>query len=159
GTMARARIGAPYALQDFLSRIAVETARMSYPGSMSRGQRPVVSKGAKAKLERSVAEQFPILEVWNRAGEIDHGYDAWHEQQSRAIAEWIKQSIPPDRASVVISTKFLNTFMHQLMKYEPCRVLWHQLHLPLDKIVFDALFRLRPKSLSEVHSYFSRSPY
>jgi hypothetical protein len=51
--MARVRMTAPLTLQEFLCRIAAETARMSYLGSMSRGKRPVVFKGAKSQLGRA----------------------------------------------------------------------------------------------------------
>jgi hypothetical protein len=132
---------------------------MSYPGSMSRGKRPVVVKGGKSQLEEWFVERFPISDVWEHATDVARSYDVWHEQQSQAIANWIKQSIPPYHNPITVSTKFLNTFMHQLMKYEPCRALWQQLHLPLDRRVFGELGRLRPASLSAVHPYFSKSPY
>ena len=132
---------------------------MSYPGSMSRGKRPVVLKGAKSELEHYFIAGFPISMLWSDAGGVARDYDAWHEKQSLAIAESIKGSIPPYHEAVAVSTKFLNTFMHQLMKYEAFRGLWQQLHLPLDRRVFKALGQLRPASLSGVHCSFSRSPY
>ncbi len=41
-----------------------------------------------------------------------------------------------------VAAKLLNTFMHQLMKYEWSRFLWKDLHLPLDQGTFGALRRL-----------------
>jgi hypothetical protein len=149
----------PLALPDFLCRIAAETARMSYPGSMSRGKRPVVFKGAKARLESYFTTSFPITLLWSNGDQVARDYDAWHERQSHAIAAWITESVPAYHSPVAVSTKFLNTFMHQLMKYGACRGVWRQLHLPLDRRVFGALGRLRPASLSTVHRYFSGSPY
>src|SRR5262249_26000020 len=110
-------------------------------------------------LERYFTTSFPISSLWGDVDGVARDYDAWHEQQSQAIAEWIKESVPAYHSPIAVSTKFLNTFMHQLMKYEACRGLWQQLHLPLDRRVFKALGRLRPASLSAVHSCFSRSPY
>jgi hypothetical protein len=132
---------------------------MSYPGSMSRGKQPVVLKDAKSRLEIYFTTRFPISSLWGDADGVARDYDAWHEQQSQAIAEWIEEFVPARHSSVAVSTKFLNTFMHQLMKYEPCRGLWQQLHLPLDRRVFKALGQFRPPSLSAVHGSFSRPPY
>jgi hypothetical protein len=152
-------VPAPLTREEFLCRIAAETARMSYPGSMSRGKHPVVRKGTKLQLEKYYLTQFPIAQVWDKPLEVVQSFDTWHETQSRTIAEWIKPSVFPSYSSIAVSTKFLNTFLHQLMKYELCRPLWKALHLPLDRRVFDALKSLRPSSLSSVHSYFQQSPY
>jgi hypothetical protein len=75
------------------------------------------------------------------------------------IARAIAQHVPERDARQAVSAKFLDTFMHQLMKYEQCRPLWPVLHLPLDSRVFAALRRLKPSSLSEVQDLFSASPY
>jgi len=153
------QMDAPLTRLDFLRRIAAETARMSYPGSMSRGIPPVVCKGAKAKLEEYFVGQFPMAQVWDRPTEVVLGFETWHKEQSEAIAVAITKYVPKERSAVAISTKFLNTFLHQLMKYEKCRPLWNSLHLPLDRRVFKALAQLRPDSLSSVHEFFSQSPY
>jgi hypothetical protein len=126
---------------------------------MNRSKRPVVSKGAKAELERYFVEKFPIAQVWNCPADIVQGFDGWHKHQAEAIADSIKSSVAADRCAVAVSTKFLNTFMHQLMKYERCRPLWNSLHLPLDRRVFKALAQMQPASLSDVYHLFSRSPY
>ena len=70
----------PLTGKELSRQIGVETARMSYPGSMSRGAKQIVKAG----------------------------------------------------------TKFLNTFMHQLMKYKRAHPLWQKLHLPLDSRVFQS---------------------
>jgi len=152
-------MAAPLTRSDFLCRIAAETAKMSYPGSMSRGKRPVVLKGTKALVESYFIRQFPMAEMWEDANRIAKTFEDWHRGQSQAIAGTIKCSVPDYHDPVAVSTKFLNTFLHQLMKYEPCRLLWRSLHLPLDQRVFKALRRLRPESLSFVQQYFSQSPY
>jgi hypothetical protein len=132
---------------------------MSYPGSMSRGKRPVVLKGTKSLLEQYFVDQFPIAQVWDRPTEVVDGFESWHQRQSQAIAASITAGVPEYSCSIAIGTKFLNTFMHQLMKYEPCKPLWNSLHLPLDRRVFAALQKLRPTSLSTVCCYFGQSPY
>ena len=47
--------------------------------------------------------------------------------------------------SFALSAKLVNTFMHQLMKYEQFRYLYEQLHLPLDKSVFVSICKIIPK--------------
>jgi hypothetical protein len=150
---------APFTEKEFLDRIAHETARMSYPGSMSRGSRPIVLKGTKAELEKFFVARFPLSEVWHQSAALSRDYDTWHEQQSRNIAIAIKHHVPGYHNPVAVSAKFLNTFMHQLMKYDSCRALWEQLHLPLDRRVFSALASIGSPSLAEVQPRFSESPY
>jgi hypothetical protein len=149
----------PLTREEFLRHIAAETARMSYPGSMSRGKRPVVFGGTKAQVERYFVVQFPLAHVWDKPREIAQTFDTWHQEQSHAIAKQIEQLVASYHNSIAVGTKFLNTFLHQLMKYEPCRVLWKCLHLPLDSRVFQALAKLQPTSLSAIRHYFLQSPY
>jgi len=140
----------PLTEEDFLDRIARETARMSYPGSMSRGLRPIVLKGTKAELEKFFATSFPMTDLWHQSAALSRDYDNWHEQQSFSIASAIRRYVPEYHEPVAVATKFLNTCMHQLMKYEPCRALWGQLHLPLDRRVFLALASTQTDSLVNV---------
>ena len=100
-----------------------------------------------------------MAQIWDWPTVIVQDFDTWHKEQSEAIAKSINEFVPPYHSAVAISTKFLNTFMHQLMKYEKCRPLWNCLHLPLDRRVFKALGQLRPRSLSSVRELFSHSPY
>jgi hypothetical protein len=147
----------PLTEEEFLSHIVRETARMSYPGSMSR--RKTVLKGTKAALECFFVDCFPIAQVWHHSTALAKSYDEWHKEQSHRVAESIKPYVPPHNNAVAVGTKFLNTFMHQLMKYEPCRGLWRSLHLPLDSRAFSRLAKLRVNSLSGVQQQFSKSPY
>jgi len=57
----------------------------------------------------------------------------------------------------------MNTFLHQLMKYEPCRPLWNHLHLPLDRRILEALGRLKrstnSRALGHVEEILEKPPY
>lgn len=149
----------PTSHAELLERIACETARMSYPGSMSRGKRPVVAKGTKAELEKYFVSKFPMQEVWSSTATVVDTYDTWHESRTAEIALAIQGHVSTHNNSQSVAAKFLNTFMHQLMKYEPCRPLLPVLHLPLDARVFSALRRLKSPALNSVLSKLTSSPY
>lgn len=142
-----------------LERIARETARMSYPGSMSRGIQPVVTGGTKAKLEEYFTCQFPTNQVWASASSLVCTYDCWHKERTEEIVKKIQNHVAPRNQPAAVASKFLNTFMYQLMKYEPCRPLLPALHLPLDARVFSALRRLNAPALKSVQCSFRSSPY
>ena len=149
----------------FLKQIAIETAKMSYPGGMGRGENQVVRAGAKATLAEYFAEQFPIQELWHN--EVSEGsFDEWHYKQVVRIAEGVIREYQgnPDNYATTISSKFLNTFMHQLMKYEKFRYLYKELHLPLDRRVLEkisnGLDKINvPKSLQELAWIYRDRPY
>lgn len=127
---------------DFLRQIAVETAKMSYPGGMSRGRHQIVKAGTKAALLKYFEEKFPIKELWEKSSSLKD-FDSWHKQRVKEISKTVTKRYKgtPQNNPDAISVKFLNTFMHQLMKYEKFRYLYKKLHLPLDRQVFEALTR------------------
>ena len=136
----------PLTKQELLKQIALETSRMSYPGSMSCGSKQIVKATAKHELERYFANEFPISELYNNAKEISKDYDDWHKKQIIAIGDLLndKQLLGNSKNKrEVVAAKFLNTFMHQLMKYEWARSLYNGLHLPLDSRVFNAFKSFR----------------
>lgn len=149
----------PHTRKDLLQRIVVETARMSYPGSMSRGTRPVVTGGTKALLETYFEKHFPIAVVWDAASTIALDFDAWHTERVSEIANHIGANVSNHNVRESVASKFLNTFMHQLMKYEEARPLFSCLHLPLDARVFNQLRRISSPSLTSVSEEFKCSPY
>lgn len=149
----------PLTQHDFLQRIAVETARMSYPGSMSRGIKPVVSEGTKAALEVYFRDKFPIDALWTSASAVALDYENWHATRVHEIAACIAQNVSAHNVQASVAAKFLNTFMHQLMKYENARPLFNCLHLPLDARVFGKLLRIHTPSLIPLRDTFARSPY
>ena len=123
-----------------LAAFARETARMSYPGRMSGGKRPVVRGGTKQKIEKYFTSQFPMEQIWDDAAAVASIYDQWHEERTGEIARVVSRCKgDPSNNSKAIAAKFLNTFMHQLMKFQKCRPLFKFLHLPLDRRVFNAL--------------------
>lgn len=132
---------------------------MSYPGSMSRGKKPVVAKGTKAELEKYFALSFPIHQVWSSAASLASTYEIWHQDRTNEIATAIQNYVSSHNTPEGVAAKFLNTFMHQLMKYEPCRPLLPALHLPLDARVFAVLSRLKSPALKTVRAQFFASPY
>ena len=149
----------PHTQKDLLQCIVVETARMSYPGSMSRGTRPVVTGGTKALLEKYFKEHFPIADVWDKASTTALNFDAWHTARVSDIASHIKENVSDHNIHESVASKFLNTFMYQLMKYEKARPLFSCLHLPLDARVFNQLRRIPSRSLNSVSAKFRCSPY
>jgi hypothetical protein len=149
----------PTTLTELCERIARETARMSYPGSMSRGKRPIVRAGTKATLEAYFTTKFPSREVWLSASEVADRFEDWHQTRTEEIAKAIGTHVSKRNNPDAVAAKFLNTFLHQLMKYEPCRALWPRLHLPLDAQVFAALAPMRAPSLCGLRPLFSKSPY
>lgn len=149
----------PLTRAQLLRHIIAETARMAYPGSMSRGKKPVVSKGTKAMLEKHLVERFPIGEVWSSARNIAPRYEAWHRIRVEEIAGAIGQNVAPHNVPMSVAAKFLNTFMHQLIKYEEARPLLSALHLPLDARVFAKLIRVKSLALCQVSNLFRLSPY
>jgi hypothetical protein len=149
----------PRTQSDLLRCIAVETARMSYPGSMSRGIKPVVSGGTKAEVEGYFRDRFPIRGIWSSADVIAKNYDNWHRDRVDELAHHISSRVPPHNVAASVAAKFLNTFMHQLMKHEHARPLFRSLHLPLDARVFRALLPISSSSLSPLRELFEQSPY
>jgi hypothetical protein len=148
----------PLTQQERLQLIAVETARMSYPGAMGMGKNPVIIKGMKAALESYFRDKFPIAEVWNTASTIAKNYDAWHKARVNEIVKHTKPHISAPYVPESVAAKFLNTFMYQLMKHQEARALFPCLYLPLDSRVFSRLRQLRPHSLASLQADFKVSP-
>jgi hypothetical protein len=120
--------------------IATETAKMSYPGAMSMQayDKQIVRGGTKKELSKYFQECPNINELWNKMKLKK--YDEWHRKTTIAMSRKLKKEYyNKSKESDAISAKFLNTFMHQLMKYERFRYLYEKLHLPLDGQVFRQL--------------------
>jgi hypothetical protein len=145
--------GYPATIAELLNGMACETARMSYPGSMSRGRKKIVTKGSKKLIEEYFVSTFPLRELWDRPTHIAKHYDAWHRKQIHALGRFLKRKGCLGNAQnnpVAVASKFINTFMHQLMKHEHFRPLWPQLHLPLDQRVFDAFRNLNGVAMCDI---------
>ena len=136
----------PLTTKDRLRGIGVETARMSYPGGMCRGRRPVVRKGTKLKLEQLFSsEQFLLFDLTRPSLAADLYVD-WHRATTEMIAgELVAANCLANRENdgEAVTAKFLDTFMHQLMKYAEFRPLFDQMHLPLDRRVLGRLRSLK----------------
>jgi len=145
----------PLTKQELLKQVALETARMSYPGGMSRGAKQVVTAGTKEQIESYFTTKFPMHELRENVSGIADVYDRWHEQQATAIGSFLEQQRclgNPNNNKFAVGAKFLSTFMHQLMKYEWARPLWQQLHLPLDARVFQAFTRIESPAIAKINS-------
>jgi len=149
----------PFTSMELLRSVAIETSRMSYPSSMSRGKKPVVSGGTKKNLELHFANNFPMEEIWSSADSIARDYDEWHYKQVEKISRVVQKTIKSNNVEISVAAKFLNTFMHQLMKYEEARPLLRSLHLPLDRKIFLKLQKIESPALSTISKYLDKSPY
>ena len=130
--------------KDYLKAIAREAAKMSYPGAMSmqpKGEQIVV-KDTKKAVEEYFANEFQIEDLWDKK-KRQKNYDQWHKCQTKNISKTVVRTKCGDKKNNpdAVSAKFLNTFMHQLMKYKEFRYLYKYLHLPLDGQVFKNLAR------------------
>lgn len=113
---------------------------MSWPGSMMRGKKQILKKGAKQAVEKCFRDVFPIRSIWNNPTSIVNNYDKWHSKVSKELGEVLKIFMGAHgNTPEAVAAKLLNTYMHQLMKYPKFQIIWSRLHLPLDRRVFDAL--------------------
>ena len=138
----------PVTIEGLLKRIAEETAKVSYPGSMFGRVLRNDNNQARNVFDNYFMNVFPIHNMWNNIEIVAEDYDNWHESQIGNICgifDGINWSRYPERNYnfYAIGAKFLNTFMSALMKYERFRPLYDDLHLPLDSQVFTFLKRYR----------------
>ncbi len=129
--------------EEYLKAIARETAKMSYPGAMSMQPegKQIVIRDTKKELEKYFEEKLLIKELWDKKFRAQRAYDDWHRCQTKNISKKVvkKRCGNKKNNSDAISAKLLNTFMHQLIKYEKFRYLYKYLHLPLDRGAFKEL--------------------
>lgn len=157
----------PLKLEERLKGIARETARMSRPGHMS----PILKKKTMDIVKDYFSDQFipRLRDIWSTKSKIE--YYNWHKQRVNEISgilkkrelikELDKNNAPTNYKSKAVACKLLDTFMHQLMKYEECRYLYNDLHLVLDRGVFGNLRRLVKSysSLEPIKLILKRNPY
>ena len=153
---------APQNQVDYLKFIAIETARTAWPGSMMRGEKQVLRKGAKQATEGFFRDKFPMQDLWMSADSIGKEFDGWHRKVCADLAEVIGPLMGAKRNTKdAVAAKLMDTFMHQQMKMEPVRVLWPSLHLPLDRRVFDALAKRHIKFVGKerIVEILKKPPY
>lgn len=135
-----------------------ETARMSYPSSMSRGRRPLVKGGTKNAAEQFFVDSSHVQKML--AGSIKpHQYGAWHRAVSEQLASSLGSKVHRKITRVGVANKLLDTFMHQAMKYEVVRSNWAMLYLPLDRVVFNCLRSVDSRALAIVHQELTKNSY
>jgi hypothetical protein len=146
----------------YLKAVARETAKMSYPGRMGG----IVRAGTKKAVEEFFVQRFPLEEIWDDSPKLALNFDNWHAEEVTSLGRYLNNrkliKRKQDRSEAV-AAKFLNTYLYQLMKYDACRPLWKQLHLPLDKRVLVALGSLKRQmkshALSQVSDALNKPPY
>ena len=126
---------------------------------MSRGKKPVVAERTKARLEEHFVEKFPLADIWSSPNSVTGDFEDWHAAQVTACARAIKGQVRSGNNPESVAAKFINTFLHQLTKYEEARSLVRFLHLPLDARVFGKLRSLKSQPLAGVKHHFKTSPY
>jgi hypothetical protein len=149
----------PSTLPEALKCITTETARMSYPASMSRGKKPVVAGGTKELVQDHLVASFPIANIWSSQSCIFTAFDLWHTGLVDSLAIAITSKILSGNNPRSVAAKFINTFLHQLTKYEEARPLVPLLHLPLDTRVFTKLRTLKSPALQQYKKQLNQSPY
>ena len=79
----------PRSKEELLTAFARETARMSYPGSMSRGKHPVVEGKTKEAIECyfTSTSQFPMEQIWDDTATVARTYDQWHAKRTHKIVK------------------------------------------------------------------------
>ena len=156
--------------KEFLKQVARESAKMSWPGQMQG----ILHEGTKQAVEEYFSDKFikHLCEIWStHSGMTVEGYDIWHRQRVKNFGNFLRRdnhvkfsrpdSSPTKYNPEAVACKLLNTFMHQLMKYEKCRYLWKDLHLVFDGGVFRKLHSLANccSSLGSIDDILRSNPY
>jgi len=130
----------PENIDQYLEFISIETARMSWPGSMMQGKKQILKAGAPKAVEKYFKDKFPIRELWDNPDSIANDYDKWHCERSKELSEAIKNCKGYESNILeTVAAKLLDTYMHQLMKHPKFRSIYPKLHLPLDGRAFREL--------------------
>lgn len=151
----------------FVEAVARETARMSWPGQMGR----ILKAGTKKAVEEFFvckATTEPWMRIWTDPT-LPAGFDRWHKDLTSQLGEALKDGghIKARRKNgaeynpVAVATKLLNTYLHQLMKYEQPRRCYRVLHVPLDQTIRRALVKeLADKQCSDAAELLRKNnPY
>lgn len=149
----------PLTKGDFFRAVAVETARMSWPGSMSRGKFPVIRGETKKVVESYFSSTFPLAYLWESTDAIGATFDEWHYERVRELAGAMRPNVCSPNKPWSVAAKFINTFLHQLQKYDMFRPIRPSLHLPLDTQMFQVLHQAESDALFNVKPLFRQSPY
>lgn len=132
---------------------------MSWPGSMSRGKSPVIRGETKKVVESYFSSTFPLAHLWESPGGIGAIFDQWHYERIGELAGAIDPNVCSPNKPWSVAAKFINTFLHQLQKYDVFRAIRPILHVPLDNRIFRVLHQAESNALSKVRPLFRQSPY
>jgi hypothetical protein len=147
----------PLTLDEYLRAVAKETARMSWLGRMSA----ILEAGAKKDAEAYFTSDISVSAMKSVWSQRVSAYDSWHEKRVIELARWMTRRVRTGYRPEAVAAKLVDTFMHQLIKYEECRFLWPHLHLVLDARVFAALRTLARDStaLRTASGILDKNPY
>jgi hypothetical protein len=153
--------------RELLKRIAAETARMATPGSFYG--RVLAEKGTRDQVEDYFVQRFPLSDLYNRAV-TGAEYPQLHQEAIKSLSTLVEGRIKQlpghnRRLAFPISAKLVDTFMHQLMKYEQFRYLYRALFLPLDRRVLTSISKRSidgikiPDELSDLGKRYRNDAY
>jgi len=160
----------PTTQEEYLKEVARETARMSYPGGMSRGEKRVLKKSAKTAIKDFFVGiefdgiKFDLNYLWDKRKSVANQYDDWHKEQAEKLNRVLKVKDKignKENEGETIAAKLIDTFMYQLMKYEQFRFIWNKLHLPLDRKILGVLSKYEelPANIIKIIGQYKESPY
>jgi hypothetical protein len=102
---------------------------------------------------------FPTYEVWQQPSTVAATFEPWHRNLVTRLAGAINGQVLSGKNSESVAAKFLNTFLHQLTKYDEARYLVPLLHHPLDSRVLGKLRSIKSPALATLRAHFGNSPY
>jgi hypothetical protein len=156
----------PISKNQYLTAIARETAKLSYPGSMSRGEKQILTKGAKRGIEKFfTGDTFGFNDLWDNVENVKLQYADWHKKSVQALGKFLETNSllgNRDNNAEAISSKLIDTYMYQSMKSEKFRLLRDKLHLPLDRIIISTLLKFKeslPLEVNLILTKYKNHPY
>lgn len=148
--------------QEWIELVGRETAKISWPGRMSGGRRPLLKAKAKVCVETFFAGDFRLGDLLANKLRSQQCFDRGHWDRVERLAGRLAEfNATRENQPSAISAKLVNTFFHQLMKYEDFRYLWRFLHLPLDGQIFSELVKKKWdfKNKASISEIIRKPPY
>ncbi|HMC84314.1 MAG TPA: hypothetical protein VKI61_02270 [Chitinophagaceae bacterium] len=125
-------------LKKYLIIFAQETARMSYPGGMSRGKKQIVKEGAKKIIQLFLSE-IDLSKFWKKKTSISQ-YKKWHSHHSNDLSRKLTGHLGnKNNNAQTVASKFLETFMQLLLRKREFESLRSVLYLPIDSVLVNKL--------------------
>jgi len=121
----------------FLKGVIRESAKIGFPGRMAGGRGPLVGQIKKRTIEFFLKQTF---EDFKSGRPRPSRYRAWHEKLSNRFANGLQDGslgvqVRKKKSPFAIGAKFVDTFIHQLIRYPEYSKLYPAIYLPLDRKV------------------------